>query len=168
MVTFVDLLRFQSGHPPAPYGPAPLIRRGATRGFGFLPRGLDLYAVGWIGERLDSIGETPGDCIERLIDAYQQGLVIPPFGPGPWDCGLCVTEPLCSDYVEYRGKGVPIIAEGHHLVRDKGCVYMCPAFILHYITGHQYRPPDEFIRATIDGQFLSIDDLVFTQEHRAP
>jgi hypothetical protein len=38
---------------------------------------------------------------------------------------------------------------------------MAPALLLHYILGHQYRPPDEFVTAVIEGRFLVPEDLVF-------
>ena len=37
---------------------------------------------------------------------------------------------------------------------------MAPALLLHYILGHQYRPPDEFLEAVTQGRFLSENDLL--------
>jgi hypothetical protein len=38
-------------------------------------------------------------------------------------------------------------------------VYMAPELLLHYICQHSYCPPQEFVRATIQGVFLGADDL---------
>ena len=40
---------------------------------------------------------------------------------------------------------------------------MCPALILHYILDHGYRPPEEFLRALLQGAFLIGDDLVWAE-----
>jgi hypothetical protein len=39
---------------------------------------------------------------------------------------------------------------------------MAPEFLLHYIRGHRYCPPDAFIEATIHGRFLTEEDLEIT------
>jgi hypothetical protein len=36
------------------------------------------------------------------------------------------------------------------LIPTADCVYIAPDLILHYITAHNYRPPDEFIKAVED------------------
>jgi hypothetical protein len=61
--------------------------------------------------------------------------------------------------IRWREKEYLVRAIGHHLIQLGRVVYMCPQFTLHYILHHEYRPPEEFIQATIHGRFLSFDDL---------
>ena len=37
---------------------------------------------------------------------------------------------------------------------------MCPVLIVHYVIDHRYRPPDEFVKAVVEGKFLTSADLV--------
>ena len=66
--------------------------------------------------------------------------------------------------IRWREKEYLVKAMGHHLIQLGRVVYMCPQFTLHYILQHEYRPPEEFIRATIDGRFLTFDDLSILPE----
>jgi hypothetical protein len=43
-------------------------------------------------------------------------------------------------------------------------VYISPVLILHYILDHGYRPPDEFIEAVGQGEFLRPSDLVWVED----
>ena len=52
------------------------------------------------------------------------------------------------------------IGNGEIRVRGEGLVYAAPALIYHYVVDHNYRPPDEFIAAVLDGDPTS-------PEHRA-
>lgn len=63
--------------------------------------------------------------------------------------------------VSWKGQELTVIGLGHHLIRCGQIVYMAPALLLHYIQCHQYKPPDEFVNAVIDGRFLTQEDLVF-------
>jgi hypothetical protein len=38
---------------------------------------------------------------------------------------------------------------------------MIPALILHYILDHRYRPPQEFLEATVAGEFLRPEQLLW-------
>jgi hypothetical protein len=45
---------------------------------------------------------------------------------------------------------------------------MAPALLLHYILDHRYHPPDEFLEAVTNGQFMSEQDLVVTWRGPGP
>ena len=63
--------------------------------------------------------------------------------------------------VAWKRQELTVCGLGHHLIRRGQIVYMAPALLLHYILGHQYRPPDELVTAVIEGRFLTPNDLVF-------
>jgi|SRR5580700_10057130 hypothetical protein len=65
------------------------------------------------------------------------------------DCELC--PPDTSNYV--RRKGEPLLfgtAEIRVFGRE-GKIYAAPTLIYHYISVHQYKPPDEFLSALREG-----------------
>jgi hypothetical protein len=45
------------------------------------------------------------------------------------------------------------------VVQLEQVVYMAPELLLHYILGHEYSPPEEFLEAVANGRFLSEADL---------
>ena len=90
------------------------------------------------------------------------------------DCEMCSQREEseeCEDVgpvVCWQGRELGLYGHGHHLVRLGNAVYMCPALILHYIIAHNYKPPDEFVKAVIEGQFLAPDDLEFAEGNDVP
>jgi hypothetical protein len=147
-----DLHVFPDDHPPTPYGkPAHIIKIGD----GFLPKGLRLCAVGWIEKPGFSTGAVPDDCIEALVVAHAKAIVRDGTR-GIHSCAICSrTRPR----IRWRDQTVHLLGYGHYLVQLGEMVYMAPELLLHYIRGHRYRPPDEFVEATIRGRFLTEDDL---------
>ena len=81
-----DLKEFPSGRHPAGYGYLALIRRGKEIGYGRLPAGTVLRAVGWLGNQVPSSGATPEECIDGLILAYEGNRVLSDgtMGPHSW------------------------------------------------------------------------------------
>jgi hypothetical protein len=143
---------------------------GPVLGRDMLRRELRLVAVGWLGKSHASPGSVPDECIDRLFEAYASGLVIGDPTRGAHTCELCFPEnPKTIDgaavmiadepVVEWRGKTLRLYGHGQHVVRFKDVLYSCPALILHYILGHGYRPPAEFLDAVRQGAFLSRRDL---------
>jgi hypothetical protein len=53
---------------------------------------------------------------------------------------------------------------GHFLIKTGKIVYISPALILHYILDHKYRPPDEFVAAVGQGEFLKPSDLIWVED----
>ena len=149
---YEDLYKFPEGHPPSPYEfPVRILNVGEV----YLPAELELLAVGWIEEAGFTTGAVPEECIEALITAYPSK-IIPDGTRGLHTCTLCEVEML---KVEWKGKKVDVKGYGHYLVRLENAVYMAPALLLHYILDHDYRPPQIFIDAVINGKFLTTDDL---------
>ena len=149
---YKDLHKFPEGHPPSPYEFPPYI---LDVGEVELPAGLKLYAVGWIEKPGFATGDVPDEVVEALIAAYPSKLI--PDGTRGWHiCTLCDEE---MPKPTWKGETIEVTGYGHYLVRIEDAVYMAPALLLHYILDHGYQPPQEFINAVINGQFLTTDDL---------
>jgi hypothetical protein len=149
---YEDLYKFPAGHPPSPYElPIRVLNVGEV----YLPAGLQLIAVGWIEEAGFKTGAVPDECIAALIADYPNKIV--PDGTRGWQtCTLCNVEMV---NVEWKGKTVDLVGNGHYLVHYEKAVYMAPALLLHYILEHHYCPPQIFIDATVKGKFLTTADL---------
>jgi hypothetical protein len=63
--------------------------------------------------------------------------------------------------VRWNGRKIGLYGHGHYLIRCEQTVYMAPALLLHYILHHRYKPPDQFVKAVIEGRILAADDLLF-------
>jgi len=162
-----DLQEFPSAHPPTPYGfPLPILR-GGEFGSGVLPAGTVLRAVGWLGDRVPSSGDTPDECIDGLVVAYETQRVLSDGTRGWHDCEICKTDRqhypggMIGPVIHWRGRDLRLYGHGHYLIRIRNVVYMAPALLLHYILDHHYRPPDEFVEAVIVGEYLTPEDFVF-------
>jgi hypothetical protein len=103
-------------------------------------------------------GPTLDECIDGLFDVYNRRLVFPDGSLGWHDCELCTTETQwypggqIGPVIRWKGQELRVCGHRHHLEHE-GRVYVCPALILHYILDHGYRPPEEFVRAVIEGRF---------------
>jgi hypothetical protein len=148
-----DLYKFPEGHPPSPYDePVWVLSRGDV----YLPADLELVAVGWIEEPDFPTGEVPDEVIEALVAAYP-GKIVSDGTRGIHTCTLC-HETLPK--VDWDGKQIEVEGYGHYLVRQENTVYMAPALLLHYIIDHDYLPPQVFLDAVLNGEFMTADDLV--------
>lgn len=47
------------------------------------------------------------------------------------------------------GEQVLTLGASNLLVPGDDCIYVAPSLIAHFIDGHRYRPPDEFIAAVV-------------------
>lgn len=162
-----DLTKFPPDHPPSPYGfPLPL-KSGDSWGAGRIPEGTTLFAVGWLGDSVKSKGSVADDVVDALLEAYEIKVVFPDGTAGWHDCELCPgPEAWYSDgkvgpVISWRDRQVRLYGHGHYLLQHGTSVYMAPALILHYILDHGYRPPQEFLDATIAGEFLRPEYLTW-------
>lgn len=155
-MVYQDLYQFPKGHPPSPYEfPLTIFNVGEVQ----LPADVQLFAVGWIEEVGFPTGSVPEEFIKALIAAYPSKII--PDGTRGWQtCTLCGVE---MPKPEWKGKKINVSGHGHFLVRYGKAVYMAPALLLHYILDHNYRPPQRFIDAVMNGKFLTIDDLEVKQ-----
>jgi hypothetical protein len=164
-----DLTQLPPNHPPSPYNFPVSFRRDNKWGQGLLHDGLVLYTVGWLGDYVPSEGITPPECISRLCDAYKAKHVISDGTAGWHNCELCREENEwypggeVGPIINWQGEQLRIYGHGHFLVRLHKIVYLTPVLILHYILGHEYKPPEAFIEAIYKGKFLVLNDLVWVE-----
>lgn len=150
---FPDLHEFPKGHPPSPFEKPVLV---VKFGDGVLPANLTLRAVGWLESQGFPTGTVPKDCIDALVTALRGGI----FRDGTRGYHSCT---LCGEWsheVKWKRRKYAVHGQGHYLVQIGQVVYMAPALLLHYILGHDYRPPNEFLEAVTKGRFLTEEDLV--------
>ena len=164
-----DLQRFPPGHPPSPYEARVPVEVAGQCGVGELSAGLELVAVGWLGTSAPTTGPVPEKCVDRLLDAYGHGLIISDGTKGWHDCQICWPPQILVDgtmthpKVRWRKRDFELYGHGHYLLQRENIVYMCPALTAHYIVHHYYQPPDEFVRAVMEGTFLTVQDLEFEE-----
>jgi len=164
-----DLTQFPPNHPPSPYYFPVSLKKDSRWGQGVLPKGLVLCAVGWLGDTVPSEGLTSSECISRLWDAYQSKFIISDGTAGFHNCELCHGENewypdgKVGPIIRWRANQLRIFGHGHFLIRNHEIVYLSPVLILHYILDHGYKPPDAFIEAVREGEFLAPDDLIWIE-----
>lgn len=114
--------------------------------------GLDPRAVGWLrrGQNFEA-GPVPDNFPDALL-AFCLDRHTVCARPGSLPCLLCGQRPAP---ITLDGEGARSgvahfgVAEIRVLGRDD--IYAAPTLIHHYVTVHQYRPPDVFIRAVLQG-----------------
>jgi hypothetical protein len=157
-----DLYTFPAGHPPSPYG---RVGVGGPERFGFLwlADHLTLRAVGWVGNHLESQGRVSDECVERILSAPG----ISDGTEGGHQCEICLAAGKQSegnrDSLRWRDKTICVYGHGHNVFIRGTVAYMCPVLIVHYIVTHSYKPPDEFLAATLEGRPLQLADLLFEE-----
>ncbi len=113
-----------------------------------MPRAL---AVGWLGFFTFRLGATPARFRALLGELCRR----PPAAtqtPGAHPCrlGTCLWRWLLHNRVP-PGRPLRVYAGSAEVLvpgRD-GKVYCAPALIGHYVTGHRYRSPTEFVEAVL-------------------
>ena len=160
-----DLMRLPAGHPPSPYNfPLPLQRNGKW-GEGRLPDDFELFVVGWLGNSVPIRGKVHTECLDALFEAFIAGRIFTDGTSGFHNCELCSRENewypngQVGPVIQLRGEHLRVRGHGHYLLRYANRVYISPALLLHYILDHEYKPPDEFILAAREGEFLVQTDL---------
>jgi hypothetical protein len=165
-----DLTLLPDGHPPSPYSFPVSLQKEGKWGYGLLPEGLSLCAVGWLGSSIPVEGKMPNECIRRLWKAYKSKLVVVDGTAGWHDCELCEGHDdwypggQVGPILNWRGQRLRVRGYGHFLVRSGDLVYIAPVLILHYILDHGYKAPDAFVEAVIKGDFMEPTDLNWVGE----
>lgn len=152
-----DLHEYPEGSLPSPFTLMNPVRR--------LPPGLRLVAVGWLDGPMEfPTGATHPDVLSKLLRLGDEFL-ISEGTRGFHTCYYCQPDVVAATR-GYGGTYRPQspLSHRHHLVRLGDVVYMCPALLPHYVVAHEYRPPDLFQEAVLQGAFLADRDLVHTGE----
>lgn len=105
--------------------------------------GLAPLTVGWLTQKHPfAMGKVPGKFLARLVLHSQPQLRV--FAvPTPQRCRLCGELVMLSDGDRLGSAELRIIGETE--------IYAVPDLIYHYVTAHNYLPPDEFIDAVLHG-----------------
>jgi hypothetical protein len=161
-MTFIpDLQKVPHGRETSFLDMAPV---GGRHGYAAIPPSVTVYTIGWIGDVVESRGETPDECISILLDAYEAGHLFYDGTLGSHTCEVCPPSLPQRGYhhpFAWKGRQTHLYGHKHHLVWHGRSLFVCPALILHYIVDHQYRPPATFIDAVVRGRILTEDDCEF-------
>ena len=103
----------------------------------YFVKGSMIKSVGWLSKEQDyTRGATPVEVVKKLQDLINNGLFQPIVFRGLHHCDLCQFDGEPG----YKNLFIP----------GNECIYVSPEMILHYITTHWYKPPDEFIGALLN------------------
>lgn len=105
---------------------------------------VPLQAIGWLEyPRRYNTGATPSGLLPRLQMLVRQARTAYSHYNfrGAMSCSICKSTGLDSPG--------PIWSQENIFVPGSGVVYVAPGGIAHYIEGHSYLPPEEFIDAVL-------------------
>ena len=111
--------------------------------------GMKPVAVGWLrGDRPYPTGPVRQGFLEKLLPyCYEQHSL-----PGARATARCALSRDCPRIIQPIQQGDnTAYFDGEIRVIGDDDIYAAPALIHHYITVHNYRPPDEFIQAVLHG-----------------
>lgn len=106
--------------------------------------------IGWLGSTEDyRRGKVSKEFMNKLLEYLPEGLMqIRGYG----GCDLCMVPKQECLVATHNGKSIKLgFAEIRVLSEDGVAAYASPDLIYHYIIKHEYRPPEEFIRAVLNG-----------------
>lgn len=115
-----------------------------------IPAGKTILNVGWLGAGHDfPTGEVPQEFIEILAELSAT------YGyartRGWQSCELAHPDEVGYPItVEVDGDEIPLGSAEIRVTTEGGTMLAAPNLILHYITDHHYRPPEEFIKAVLE------------------
>lgn len=108
------------------------------------PKGYSVLSIGWLDELYPfPHGPTPPEFQERLREHCTRGVHAPMMGIHECQfCGnWCVGVQCGNTWV--------MTNSGEIWIPDGDIIYAAPVMIYHYVTDHEYRPPDVFIGAVM-------------------
>ncbi len=103
--------------------------------------------VGWLARKHPYVqGDVPAAFMERLWIFCCNSVF---YTLGYHKCPFCRD----SSYGALARRGEQEIRLGSAEIRiiGKGAVYAAPNLVYHYVEAHNYRPPEEFIQAVLEG-----------------
>jgi hypothetical protein len=114
-----------------------------------MPRS-NVLNIGWLSRgRVFPVGAVP----ENFISALRRLVKSPEnLYRGYHACEFCPEPPVLVSSTGARMSNPPGEEMGNGEVRvsgSQGVIYVAPVLVLHYVTVHHYRPPDEFIVSVI-------------------
>lgn len=111
-----------------------------------------LRAVGWLGSEADFLTGVLSNEVQRALRELVATAWQPSVYMGYHYCGLCVR--ACGGFLQDFlstdfGKDPSRRGSLNLFVPGNGCVYVAPELIVHYVSEHQYQPPDAFCQAVV-------------------
>ena len=122
---------------------------------GYYPALITPLNVGWLGRGESFPTDTTGWPDQNFLDnlaLFEQRAYLVNLTRGWHLCELC--EGAAKEYQEdwetclVAGK---LCHDEIRVLGGDGVVYAAPAMLRHYVTTHQYKPPDSFIQAILHG-----------------
>lgn len=106
--------------------------------------GYTFLAIGWLDSQFPyPVGSTPVAFQERLREHCARG--IHTLMLGFHECDFCGKSRILLKY----GSKEVTTNNGEIWILDGNIVYVAPVMIYHYVTDHNYRPPQVFIDAVM-------------------
>ncbi len=102
-----------------------------------IAKGPMIRTIGWLSkDHKFTRDETSIDVVNKLQSLITNDPFQPIISCGTHQCDLCQFD---GDH-GFKNLFIP----------GNECIYVCPEMILHYISTHWYKPPDEFIEALLN------------------
>ncbi len=121
---------------------------------------LPVLNVGWLDvSEPYSTGETSLEFQGKLLDFCVREYTAQ-HCMGFHQCQYCANPSYRVVIQHSSGKQITL-GNGEIRVIGKSAIYAAPTLIFHYATVHNYRPPDEFIEAVLNGPYPG------SEEHKA-
>ena len=107
--------------------------------------------VGWLRpDHPFPVGDVPEGTIGRLLTLaeFQKVQVTRGFHV----CELCPDSTHIQPFRIHEGRKIWLGSAEICVVSNSGKAYAAPTLIAHYVEAHNYRPPDEFLKALFEMQ----------------
>lgn len=105
--------------------------------------------VGWLDAAEPyARGDVPSEFIDRLWQ-FCTFVLMPTRGYHI--CNFCKKRQLGPLVVTYENRALRLGTAEIRVIGRKGILYASPNLIFHYVTEHNYRPPEEYVRAVLTG-----------------
>jgi hypothetical protein len=126
--------------------------------YGPLEENALVLCVGWLDDSHEyEKGETPSVFKDRLWKLCSES-VFSTMGYHP--CPFCLDLPV-PVMARHDNEEIPLGSAQARVFGQGSKVYAAPNLIYHYVTQHEYKPPDEFIEAVLNSS------LPGSQEYKA-
>ena len=114
---------------------------------GAMPAANPAKNVGWLGSGSRFETAVPNQDLTRAL--WEHCLISIQCTRGVHVCHLCNSTNV--NEVERDGKRILLGAAEIRILSRAGAVYASPNLIYHYVSTHEYKPPDEFVDAALNG-----------------
>lgn len=119
--------------------------------------GKNAINIGWLDREYEyCVGKVPDEFVDKLWDYLRYNII---QMRGFHECNLC-TEKTGYLSVKRDDEELKLGSAEIRVIGVNGKIYAAPNLIYHYVTIHNYRPPDEFIDAVLNGPRPDSSDYI--------